>query len=410
MEATKTLEQCLQSIEKAHPKSIEMGLERITAVADLMRLRTWDCPVVTVAGTNGKGSTVKLLSTIYQSAGFSVCSHYSPHLIHYNERMQINNIPAKDEAILAAFDAIDAVRGDVSLTYFEYSVLASLYLFKKAAPDVLILEVGLGGRLDAINIVDPTVSVVTSIGFDHMAFLGDTLEKIAFEKSGIFRKEGIAILGPQADMPILHQRAKELNMTCKVATLNFVTEGALLPEQSIAMASEVVACLQRALPVSDRALNAGIALSTMPGRFQCVQAHPLIVLDVAHNPMGAVWLSGRLKGLRCTGRTVALWTSFKDKDLSGIVEPMLPVVDEWHVCSMSHPRSASDELLGSVLAEQQVTGHRWPNLAIAKQKAIDSLKEGDRLIVFGGFEIVTQYLISEEGEAIERSPSSTALV
>lgn len=410
MAATKTLEQYLEAIEQGHPKAIDLGLERIRTVAQQMRLETWDCPVVTVGGTNGKGSTVKLLSTIYQSAGFEVCSHYSPHLIHYNERMQINNIPAKDEAIIAAFEAIDAARGQTSLTYFEYAVLASLYLFKKASPDVLILEIGLGGRLDAVNLIDPNVSVITTIGFDHMGYLGDTLEKIAIEKSGIFRQNGIVVLGPDADMPILHERAAALSMTCKVAQLGPISQDSLMPEASIAIASEVVESLQRALPVSDRALHAGIALATMPGRFQCIHAHPLIILDVAHNPQGAQWLSKRLKQFDVPGRTVALWTSFADKDLSGIVDPMLGVIDEWHVCSMSHPRSASDEVLGLLLQEKGAIAHRWPNLAIAKDKVMATLAQGDRLIVFGGFEIVSQTLLIEESQALKLAQGSKALV
>ncbi|HSP00336.1 MAG TPA: bifunctional tetrahydrofolate synthase/dihydrofolate synthase, partial [Thioalkalivibrio sp.] len=308
-----TLEQWLAWQETLHPKAIDLGLERVARVAGRLGLLEPSHAVITVAGTNGKGSTVALLDAIYRAAGYRVCTYTSPHLLRYNERIRIHGALASDEALCRAFDAVDTARGEESLSYFEFGTLAALWLFWEAAPDVAILEVGLGGRLDAVNIIDSDVAVITSIGIDHEAWLGSDREVIGAEKAGVFRAARPAVCGDPRPPASIQRRALDLGAKLYMAGRDFSWQAAALGQgwqwqgpgavvladlplpalfgpiqlNNAASALTAVTLLQARLAVSREALARGLQQVRLPGRFQQLRDKPLVILDVAHNPQGA---------------------------------------------------------------------------------------------------------------------------
>lgn len=396
------LDDWLRWLETLHAKAIDLGLARIGEVADRLGLRKQGCPVITVGGTNGKGSTTATLVSVFKAAGYGVGSYTSPHLVHFNERICIGGEPVADALIVEALAAIDAARGTISLTYFEFTTLAALYIFKAAGLDVLVLEVGLGGRLDAVNLIDADVAVVTSIGIDHVEWLGDTRELIAVEKAGIFRAGRPAICGDREPPASLIEAAQRVGCTLAVKGRDFdyLTEGegawafrdghgvlAGLPRPRLALdnASTALAALRASgLAVSEQALREGLAVAALAGRAERVASHPEIILDVAHNPHGAAFFMGQLGPL--SGRTHAVFAMLNDKDIGGVLDACLGRIDAWHIASLDGARgTAWDVLEPLLLARGMMVASRSDSVAAALRRARQQAGAGDRIVVFGSF-------------------------
>jgi dihydrofolate synthase/folylpolyglutamate synthase len=325
----------LTLLEGRHPKAIDLGLERVGQVADRLCVRQPDCPVITVGGTNGKGSTVATLTSIYHAAGYRVGSYSSPHLLRFNERICLDGAPVDDATLTAAFERVEAARAEVSLTYFEFTTLAALVIFRETAREILVLEVGLGGRLDAVNLVDADVAVITSIGIDHVEFLGNSREKIAYEKAGILRPGHPAICGDDDPPARLLEIARErrVPMQCKHRDFDFHDDGAgvwswrnaqctltALPRPALALtnaATALAALLAAPLPVAEADLRRGLADASLPGRLQVAGESPAVLLDVAHNPHGAAFLMQQLPPAQPGQRTRAVLPCWPTKTLLG---------------------------------------------------------------------------------------------
>lgn len=409
-----TLDDWLSWLEKQHPKTIDLGLERAGQVADRLALRTLGCPVITVAGTNGKGSTVATLVSIYQSAGYRVGSYTSPHLRYFNERISVNGVSVDDATLIAAFERVRAVQGDVSLTYFEFTTLAAFLIFKEAGLNVVVLEVGLGGRLDAVNLVDADVAVVTSIGIDHTEYLGDSRELIATEKAGIFRAGRPAICGdldPPATL-LAAARNLDVSLVCRGRDFDFRDDGddawawhdgqrvlTGLPRPALALvnaATALAAMFAAPLAVDETSLREGLRLARLNGRMQVAATHPLILLDVAHNPHGADFLMQQLPPAEAGQRTLAVLGMLADKDINGVVMSCLGRVDAWYVATLAVARGAAAVRLSDALHSQgcHVAG-RYSNVRAALLAARQHARPTDRILVFGSF-----YTVAAAQEAL----------
>jgi dihydrofolate synthase/folylpolyglutamate synthase len=404
--------------ETLHPSRIDLRLERVGRVWAALAQGPFACPVITVGGTNGKGSVIAYLEAIYRAAGYRTGAYTSPHLLRYNERIRIDGTEATDAAICDAFARIDAVRGDAQLTYFEFGTLAALALFAEAAPDVVLLEVGLGGRLDAVNIIDADLAIVTSIGRDHMAWLGDTPEQIAFEKAGIFRAGRPAIIA-QADAPArLRERAEEIG----AAPLQLGREyhRRLEPSQwhwqgpagsrrdalpapalrgrcqydNAAAAICAVECLRARLPVSLAALRQGLHRVKLPGRFTVLPGRPTRVLDVAHNLEAAQVLAANLAALGCTGVRHAIFGVSADKEAAAIAAALADWVQHWHLVQAPGPRGMPVSELASAVSAgvpgAQIRLHDDP--AAALDRLSGDVSEDACILLFGSFTTVSAAL------------------
>ena len=403
-----TLEEWLARIERVHPKTIELGLERVAAVRRAMDLKP-AFPIITVGGTNGKGSACAMLEAIVHHGRFRVGCYTSPHLLRYNERVRVSKREASDDALVAAFAAVDAARGDVPLTYFEFGTLAALWLFAREAVEVGVLEVGLGGRLDAVNAFDADCALVTSIDLDHTDYLGDTRESVAFEKAGIFRAGRPAICA-EADPPtalIDHARSVGAELLLIGRDFGFEARGpqwrywgprgerhglphpALRGDYQLANASACIAALdalRERVPVSANDIRAGLLDAENPGRFQVLPGRPLVILDVAHNPAAARALAQNLKRLP-KGRTIAVFSMLRDKDIAGVIAAVRKEVDEWVVAGIKAERGADAAFLREELARAGVLGAvvTCPNVVDAYTQACDRAAENDKILVFGSF-------------------------
>ena len=412
---TKTLPQWLAHLETAHHTPIDMGLERVTQVKNAMNLAP-ACPIITVGGTNGKGSTCAFLSHIYAAAGYKVGTLTSPHLLRFNERIAINNQPVSDEEIVEAFERIEAARGDVSLTYFEFNTLAAVDIFGQHQVDVMILEVGLGGRLDAVNIFDTDCAIVTSVDLDHQDYLGDSIEQIGKEKAGIFRAGKPAIFGQDPAPHSLGQHAK--NIGAKLLQLNHqfsyiaridswqwqANNGSLkidLPLPALqgafqlnnaACAVAAVQIMRQQLPVSNEALAQGIAQAQNRARFQIIQQQPEIILDVAHNPHAARALASSLKNLPAK-RTFAVFSILADKDSDSVISILRDSIDEWFIAPLDLPRGMTLTALTAKLKKHDIKAiHPHNTIQAAYTAALSQVTENDRIIVFGSFHTVAGIL------------------
>ncbi|OUR67703.1 hypothetical protein A9Q73_05170 [Bermanella sp. 47_1433_sub80_T6] len=407
MSTNKTLAQWLEYLESLHPSEIDLGLARVQQVAASMELLKPAKLVIMVAGTNGKGSSVTLCSSILQQASMKVGSYMSPHLHHYNERVKINGSPVSDAELIESFMAIDRARGDILLTYFEVGTLSSLYLFKKHKVDAAVLEVGLGGRLDAVNIVSANISVVTSIGLDHQDWLGDDLSSIAFEKAGIFRSKLPAICGQREPQATLTDHAKQIQAPLyvkgrafdyeeqpdgwrwqgKTATGEAVGYHDLpLPSLPIENAATVLQALQFVNPcVSFEQICEGIRLAQLPGRLQQIEKPFNAILDVGHNPQAAQLLANRLAVKPIKGKRYALLAMLGDKDPVGVVAHLKPFVQAWHLAGISGYRGqAVEKLQAKVRAELgEVNGHVTIEQALNELQGI--MDKNDELIILGSF-------------------------
>lgn len=418
------LDAWLTYAEHLNEKPIDMGLTRMKAMIERLGI-AFTCPVFTVAGTNGKGSTCAMLESILRNAGNKVCMHTSPHLLRFNERALIDGKEAEDAAIVEALSAVDAARGDMPLTYFEMTGLAVLLLFMKAKPDAVILEIGLGGRLDAMNAIDTSCGIVCAIGIDHVAFLGNTREKIAYEKSCIYRQGRPAVVTDR-DVPatlIDNARAIDAELNCygrdfetKVnadGTFDFSVKGqtlwqtlphpALAGDNQIMNAAGVLAALylmRDKLPVTEEAVRKGLTTVRITGRFETVQkgeeVEPEIIFDVGHNPQAAASLAANLKRTREPGRkTFAVLGMLADKDMTGVIRTVSPEVDHWFVTGLGTARGASLEVLKKSLMEAgltaaDITECASPAAALSEaQKAAMTCGRPVRIIGFGSFVTVS---------------------
>ncbi len=403
-----TLADWLTHLESLHPKTIALGLERVAQVKQRLNLNP-DFPVIVVGGTNGKGSVCAMLEAILYAAGYKVGCYTSPHLLHYNERVRVAKQPVSDAELCASFAQIEQARGDVALTYFEFGTLAAMQSFIAHKVDVAILEVGLGGRLDAVNVFDNDCAVVTSVDIDHVDYLGDTREKIAFEKAGIFRAGKVAICADPKVPDSLRAHAKNIvaELWCigsdfgctphqgqwdyrsKIGARNALPHPALRGAFQLNNASAVLAVLdvmQERLPVSMAAVRRGLTEVELTGRFQFVPGKPQLILDVAHNPHAAKSLAQNFANLP-PAKTYAVFAMLKDKDMAGVVELMNPHIDTWLVAGIHAARGASSDELVQVLKAAQVRGEILPfdDVAHALRFAYKAAGENDRIAAFGSF-------------------------
>ena len=415
----KTLDDWLAHCEQLHPKTIDMGLDRVRAVAERMGLR-FDCPVFTVAGTNGKGSTCAMLEAILTQAGFRTGLFTSPHLVRFEERCRIRgqNVDASD--LVAAFARVESARAEISLTYFEFTTLAILDTLARAGLDAVILEVGLGGRLDAVNIIDTDCAIITSIDIDHAELLGDTREKLGFEKAGILRTGRPAIVSDPVPPQSVIDRATEIGADLWLLGRDFNYSGdkqqwawagrgrryaglaypALRGANQLINASGVLAALtamRQQLPVTAQAVRNGLALVDLPGRFQVVPGQPALVLDVAHNPHSVAALALSLDAMGFYPTPHAVFGAMADKDLAPMLHRMDPLVDRWYFADLPTPRAASGAALQA--AWQAVT-KRTDAVSAVFSTPLDALhaaaakaQAADRIVVFGSFYTVGGVLV-----------------
>ena len=388
-----------------------MGLERLREVADRLALR-FACPVITVAGTNGKGSTCAMLEAILLQAGYRTGVYTSPHLVHFEERCRLSGQAVSAETLAEAFATVDAARGTVSLTYFEFSTLAILWLMSRADLDAVILEVGLGGRLDAVNIVDTDCAVITSIDLDHMAILGKDRETIGREKAGIMRAgRPVVVSDPVPPQSVLeHAEAigadlwrfgRDFNFSGDKQQWSWAGRGrrysgmaypALRGANQLVNASGVLAALdalRTRIPVTAQAVRNGLAMVELPGRFQIVPGQPVLVLDVAHNPHSVAALAENLDAMGFYPTTHAVFGAMADKDLQPMLQRVGPLVDRWYFTDLPLPRAASAADLQQAWQAQNTrkdvasSVHADPQAAL--QVAVAAADPADRIIVFGSF-------------------------
>jgi dihydrofolate synthase/folylpolyglutamate synthase len=404
----RTLPEWLDLQESVHARSIDLGLERVSTVARKLSVENPPYRVITVAGTNGKGSTVAHLEAMLRASNVKCGAFTSPHLIRYNERIRVNGELASDEALVAAFEKIDAARGDTTLTFFEYNALAALLLFAEARVEVAILEVGLGGRLDATNLVDADVAVVTSIGFDHRDWLGDTLEAIGAEKAGIFRTGRPAVLGTE-DLPASVYRAiatlsaqpivpgRDFVWTVEANTWTYRSARRALtrlPFPALAgsiqfrNAATAIAALEAlGLPgvPSEQSIEQALRSVSLPGRFQIIPGPVEWIFDVAHNEPAAQVLASNLRARSASGRTIAVVGILKDKDIAAIGRVLEDEIDTWILATLPGPRGTTAEELATLLQSSATDAIRADSVEAACALAFQEAKAGDRVVVFGSF-------------------------
>ncbi|SFF06237.1 bifunctional tetrahydrofolate synthase/dihydrofolate synthase [Nitrosomonas sp. Nm166] len=408
-------------LEALHPKTIEMGLDRVNKVKLKLGLAP-SFPVIIVGGTNGKGSVCAMLESILFCTGYKVGCYTSPHLLHYNERIRINKKEIDDETLCQIFEQINTARKDcqTSLTFFEFGTLAAMCIFIKAQIDVAILEVGLGGRLDAVNVFDADCSIVTSIDLDHIEYLGDTREKIGFEKAAIFRKNKPAICS-ETELPDsvnqqvksiganFFQYTKEFGFSKKNGQWDFwgpkgwrysLPLPALRGEKQLQNASTCLAALDilnEVLPVSMNDVRLGLLEAVIPARFQVISTQPMIILDVAHNPSAASVLSGNLAATKPIGKTYGIFAMLKDKDIAGVVKALRNDIDCWLVSTVHSARTATVDYLineihnAGVVNEKNIV-YQFSDCAAALVFACEQATKNDRICVFGSFYTVSDVL------------------
>ncbi|GAB2904546.1 bifunctional tetrahydrofolate synthase/dihydrofolate synthase [Paralcaligenes sp. KSB-10] len=412
-----SLSEWLAYLESLHRRPIELGLERIRVVAEKLALK-YPFVTITVGGTNGKGSTCAMLEAILLAAGYRVGLYTSPHLIKFNERIRVNGENASDAAIIEQLVRIEAARGEVSLSYFEYTTLAALLMFEQNRLDAVVLEVGLGGRLDAVNLVDADCSIVTSVDIDHTEWLGDTREKIGYEKAHIYRSGRPAICADPVPPQSLIDYASQIGADLRLFGKDFNYSGdrqqwayggrsqrrsglaypALRGANQLLNAAAALAALETLrdkLVVPQQAVRLGLSQASLPGRLQILPGQPTIVLDVAHNPHAAAALAQNLDGMAFYPYTHAVVGMLNDKDIKGVLAKLVSRVDHWYCATIEGPRGTSGEQLADMVREvlpppgkEPVTVSNFVNPVQAFTEARKQAAQGDRILVFGSFSTV----------------------
>ncbi len=410
----------LERLEQRHPVEIELGLERTARVLSRMAPELGQATVITVAGTNGKGSTVAILEALYRAAGYRVLACTSPHLMRFSERFSLDGRPVEDAAIIESLERVEAARGTTPLTFFEHTTLAGLDLAGRERVEVLILEIGLGGRLDAANVVDPDVGVVTTIGLDHQAWLGDDLDSIGREKAGIARPGRPLVIGQPSPPAGLLEAAKETGARLIRAGEDFQVESGAghwvlgfngrrlklpLPalagahQQANAAAAWVAACsLNHICPVREDHLRTALATVSLPGRFQRLARQPEIILDVAHNAQAAEGLAAGLDD-GFSGRTIGVVAMLADKGPVAMARVLDSRVDHWLCAGLSGPRGRSGQDLARTLCNIPVTGpvEGLESVSTSLNRARELARVADRIVIFGSF-----YTVAEALKALEQ--------
>lgn len=413
------LSEWLARLEARHPTAIELGLERVERVWRAMGA-TPDFPIVTVGGTNGKGSTCAFLEAILVDAGYRVGLYTSPHLLRFNERIRVDETDLPDEAIVAALEAVEAARGSVPLTYFEHATLAAMRHFCRAGIEVAILEVGLGGRLDAVNLFDADSAVVTAVDLDHMEYLGPDREHIGREKAGIYRPDRPAIcVDPDPPASLSRHVAAihaepfrlgrdirieqgEADWTCRVADAVYpaLPRPALQADYQYANAAGAIAALytlRRRLPIPVRAIRSGLARASRAGRFQVVGQGPLRILDVAHNPHAARGLARNLANLPPTGRRFAVFAMLGDKDIVGVVEALAGRFDHWYLAGLGGARGIPADELARRTGLPAGTHTPFSDVRAAWTAACQEASAADTITAFGSFHTVAEVMAVMQG-------------
>ena len=413
---SRSLSEWLKWQESLHLSSIDLGLDRVSKVAAQMGLSTLSMPVITVAGTNGKGSSVAILDSIYRTAHYKTGCYTSPHLVRYNERICIGGKQASDTDLCEAFESIDSARGDISLTYFEFGTLAAAYLFKKHDVDVAIFEVGLGGRLDAVNLWDANIALITNIDIDHIDWLGDDREQIGVEKAGIMRQDKIVVCGDTNPTDSMQSEADRIGAKLLQQGVDFswrkkpdsdtwdylgnkndstsYPQPALRGNFQLNNASAVITVMknfQETLVVDDTQISEGLKNAEVIGRLQKLADAPELLVDVAHNPQSSAALADYLEKNPIQGRTIALFSALIDKDLEGIIKPVADHFEEWHIVQLEGPRAYKNNQL---LSELKSIGIEKPlkthtNFETALKSLQIDLKTQDRVVAFGSFLVVS---------------------
>ena len=428
---TLSLADWLQHIERLHAKPIDLGLERVRAVAERLDLRL-DMPTVVVGGTNGKGSTCAMLDSILRSAGYRVGLYTSPHLLDFNERCRIDGVNATDAALIEQFEAVESARGAVSLTYFEFTTLAILRLLSRVSLDAAVLEIGLGGRLDAVNIVDGDVAIVTSVDIDHTDYLGVSREAIGYEKAHIFRAQRPAICSDPAPPRSLLDHAAAIGADLWLFGRDFNYQGdrqqwayggrnsrrtglpypALRGANQLLNASGVLAAVEALsdrLPVAQQAVRQGLLTVDLPARFQILPGRPVIVLDVAHNPHAAAVLAENLDNMGFHPATHAIFGMLRDKDIEGVITRVATRIDHWHVAPTPGPRGCDAPTIAELLREHAASVRpdasitEYADFAAALDGAREHTHADDRIAAFGSFLTVAEVM-----RAIRARPSAAA--
>ncbi|MBT9490676.1 MAG: bifunctional tetrahydrofolate synthase/dihydrofolate synthase [Rubrivivax sp.] len=406
-----TLADWLAHCERLHPKTIEMGLQRTNALRDRLGLR-FDVPVITVAGTNGKGSTCAMIESIARQAGYRTGLYIKPHLVHFSERCRVNGEPVAEAELLPHFQAVEDARGELTLSYFEFTTLAILRALQQAPVDLVIVEVGLGGRLDAVNTIDTDCAVITSIDIDHVEYLGPDRESIGREKAHIMRTGRPAIVSDPLPPGSVTAYAQSIGADLWLVGRDFHHDGdrqqwrwagrgrryhalaypALRGANQILNAAGAIAALESLrdrLPITAQAVRTGLALVELPGRFQIVPGQPTLVLDVAHNPQSVAALAQNLDAMGFYPRTRAVFGAMQDKDLPALLAHMQPLVDHWHFCDLATARAAKASDLATL--PRPATPGRTVGLsthasaADGLQAAVAAADPADRIVVFGSF-------------------------
>jgi dihydrofolate synthase / folylpolyglutamate synthase len=429
-DSPKTLEGWLALLERRSGQTIKLGLERVAAVKEALGLTT-EAVVMTVGGTNGKGSTCAMLEAILLAAGYRVGLYTSPHLLRYTERVRVGGAEVAEAELVAALDSVEAARGTTPLTYFEHGTLAAWCVFAAAELDVVILEVGLGGRLDAVNVFEPDCAIVTSVAMDHMDYLGDTREAIGFEKAGIFRPGKPAVCGDPQPPKSLVDHAAAIGAELWVSGRDFgfggdkqqwgywryaapPAAGKLLRRGGLAYpalrganqllnaaaALTALECLKERLPVPMQAVRQGLMLVELAGRFQVLPGQPAVVLDVAHNPQAVGVLAENLGNMGYYPETWAVVGMLADKDVAGALALIRGRVDHWLLASLPGPRGLTSEALADRLGEAGIAGdvRTFATAAAAFSAAREGADASDRIAVFGSFLTVAEVLAQLQAE------------
>jgi dihydrofolate synthase/folylpolyglutamate synthase len=402
----RSLPEWLGYIERQHPKSIALGLERVAEIFSRLKIKI-DCPVVTVGGTNGKGSTCAMLESILRAAGYRTGLYTSPHLLRYNERVRVAGVEASDEALAESFSMVERARLEVPLTYFEFGTLAALWLFSREKIEAAILEVGLGGRLDAVNIVDPDCAVLTSVGIDHVEYLGATREEIGREKAGIFRPGRPAVIAdPDPPRSVLDAAGdklllgKDFGYQVQAGQWTYWGPGArrgglaypaLRGRIQLANAAAAMCALGTLeLPMAMQDVRRGLAEVEIPGRFQVLPGRPQVILDVAHNAQAAKVLAQNLSEAGFAPETIAVCGMLRDKDIGAVLRELAPRVTRWHLASLPGPRGARASELVPYVPNGEKSLFDSPAEAFEAAKALAG--EGDKIVVLGSFLTVAEVM------------------
>ena len=418
-----TLQGWLKWQESLHSLDIDLGLERVAQVFHALNPDYAKPPTITVAGTNGKGSSVAYLEAIYTAQGYRVGAYTSPHILKYNERIKVGGKPVSDKQICEAFVRIESVRGTTSLSYFEFGTLAALDIFSRAQVDVQLLEVGLGGRLDAVNIIDPDVALISSISIDHVEWLGGTREAIGRAKAGIFRPASPAIIGDPAPPGSLMQSAieqqallycigKDFGYTKQTTGWDWffadqqmvqLPEPGLKGEHQYRNASAVILAvtqMMKTLPVTEVSIKQGLRNVYLAGRFQLIDGDTPVLLDVGHNPQAVKTLADYVTAVFPDRRIHAVFSMMKDKDIAGVLEIMNLVVYDWFFAPLFNTRATTEAVMREIFSQSPVSrvSFGFSSFNEAFSAAKNQSQQGDLLLVFGSFFLVSECLAEFENE------------